>query len=124
MLLHISFHFIAFAISGTGTGYKDQIEGSVPIGVQVRESRSDNSAAAIAADCFADLFWGGDTYSKVMIFSFDRIGNESGRYKGSASAVDTLKIPVALDRSNFHLTTDDVENIIFCPFGDLKSQKS
>ena len=89
-----------------GPGYKDQIERSVLIRVQVRESRSDHSAAAITVDCFADLFWGGDTYPKVIVFSFKCIGNEYGRYKGSASAVDTLIVPVAGNRRNFHSTTD------------------
>lgn len=56
MLLHISFDFIALAMRCAGPGYKDQIERSVLIRVQVRESRSDHSAAAITVDCFADLF--------------------------------------------------------------------
>ena len=109
MFSHIFFHFIALAISGTGTRDENQIEGCVLIGVQMRESRPDHSAAAIAADCFADLFWGGDTYPKVMIFCFERIGNKSGGNKGFSFAVKALEISVALDRSNLHLTTDDVE---------------
>ena len=76
MLAHSALYVVAFYISGTGTRHEDQIIRRGLIRSYMIESRSDQSAAAVAVDCLTDLFGGGYSYSKVIIFCFDRIGNE------------------------------------------------
>lgn len=102
MFAHRLLDLLTFQIRGTGTSYKDDIIRHGTIRIQMRECLSDQSAAAISSDCFADLFRGGYSYPKVIFFSFERIGNESGGYQRLTLMVDTLKIPVIGNRSNLH----------------------
>ena len=102
MLAHSALYVVAFYISGTGTRHEDQIIRRGLIRSYMIESRSDQSAAAVAVDCLTDLFGGGYSYSKVIIFCFERIGNERGGYERFTAAVNTLKIPVTGNRSYRH----------------------
>lgn len=111
MLPHVLFYFITLAVCCAGAGYKNNIVWGAHIRTDIVKCRSDQSAAAIAFDCFADLFRCGDTYSKVIIFRFDRIGNESGRDQRLSSAVNALIIPIAGNRSNLHQTTETVSPV-------------
>ena len=70
MIAHISLDIGAFEIGCAGARHKNQIIRRVRIDIHMRESRSDNPAAAVASDCFADLFGGGYSDSKVIIFIF------------------------------------------------------
>ena len=104
---HIGFDLIAFQITGFGTGYKDDVIRQGCIDVKMGKRSADDSAAAIAPDCFADLFRGGYSDSKVIIFILEYIGNETGRNTRSASVIDALKIPVTGNSGYFHLTTEN-----------------
>ena len=77
--------------------------------------RSYQSAAAVAVYCLTDLFRGGYSYSKVIVFCFNYIGDESGRNERFTAAVNTLKIPVAGNRSNLHLTTGNDDEQLWRP---------
>jgi len=56
MLPHILLYLVAFTVRGTGTGYKNNIVRSAHVRSDIRKSRSNQSAAVISLDCFADLF--------------------------------------------------------------------
>ena len=110
MLAHILPDLVAFQKTGFCSRDKDDVVGLVLIDIQLIERRADNSAAAIALDCFADLFRGGYSDSKVIVFIFEYIGNESGRDARPAASVYTLKIPVTGNGSYFHQTTENVRS--------------
>ena len=71
VLAHVLLDLIALEIRGAGARDKDDIIRRGFRDADVGESRSDHSAAAVAPDCFADLFGGGYSDSKVInIFIF------------------------------------------------------
>ena len=78
MPAHILLYIITFQIGCARTGDEDDIIGRRRADIQMRKCRSDNSAATVTFDCFADLFGGGYSDSKVIIFIFKDVGNESG----------------------------------------------
>ena len=112
MVIHIPLDLIAFQKTGFRSRDEDDIIWLVHIDIQMWECRSDDSAAAITTDCLADLFRGGYSDSKVIIFIFQNVGNESGWNARLTATVNTLKIPVTGKGSNFHQTTVVVKSRI------------
>lgn len=108
MLAHIPLDLIAFQKTGFRSRDKDDVVVLIHIDVDMRERRADQSAAAVAFDCFADLFRGGYSDSKVIIFIFQDVGDQPGGHAAFAAPINSLKIPVAGYGSYFHQTTENV----------------
>ena len=87
VLAHIALDLIALEICRAGTGNEDDVE-VLPVGdANVGECRADHAAAAVAPDCLADLFGGGDADSKVIFFVFKYVCDKAGRDRGLSAAV-------------------------------------
>ena len=105
VLAHIALDLIALEICRAGAGNEDDVVVFLAGDADVGECRADDAAAAVAPDCLADLFGGGDADSKVIFFIFQNVGDKTGRDRRLSAAIEPLEVPVVGKRRILHLTT-------------------
>ena len=111
MLAHVGLYLVALEVGGSCSGYKDHIVWGGHGYPHVRERRADDPAAAVASDCLTDLFRGGYSDSKVIVFIFQSVGDQPRGDARAPAAIDPLEIPVAGNCRKLHLTTVTVNDM-------------